>query len=33
MLRTPKVNRMRENRTYGSYGEWGNRPAMRALRP
>src|SRR5690606_26664571 len=32
----PKVRALNfylDNRTYGSYGEWGNRPAMRALRP
>ena len=33
MSRRPSVSRVRENRTHGLKGEWGNRPAMRALRP
>ncbi len=33
MSRRPSVSRRRENRTYGLKGGWGNRAAMRFLRP
>jgi len=33
MSRRPSVSRMRENRTYGLKGGWGNRAAKRFLRP
>ena len=33
MSRRPSVSRMRENRTYGLKGGWGNRTAPRSPRP
>jgi hypothetical protein len=33
MSRRPSVSRVRENRTHGLKGEWGNMSASRTMRP